>query len=249
MRRRPQRAHLLAQPGGEPERGRRRRRGPRAGTSSRRGRAGTARRRRGAARSPPELEGGHLARHGRHAAERDEQRRPRDGVPRAASRRRARWRCAGEGGRGQERARQADRQDAGRPEASGRRRAGRAPRAVGDAGCRGGAGRLRRCRERSHAPGRGRVCARRGVVLRVSLPTTAPRPPARAWVVWAVALLAYAVAVFHRASLGVAGLAAQERFDAGRVGDLAVRGASARRLRRRCRCRSASPWTAWAAGG
>ena len=32
---------------------------------------------------------------------------------------------------------------------------------------------------------------------------------------WVVALLAYAVAVFHRASLGVAGLAAQDRFDAG----------------------------------
>ncbi|HEU0103972.1 MAG TPA: MFS transporter [Mycobacteriales bacterium] len=38
---------------------------------------------------------------------------------------------------------------------------------------------------------------------------------ARAWLVWGVALLAYAVAVFHRASLGVAGTAAQERFSAG----------------------------------
>ena len=32
---------------------------------------------------------------------------------------------------------------------------------------------------------------------------------------WGVGLLAYAVAVFHRASLGVAGVQAQERFDAG----------------------------------
>ena len=43
----------------------------------------------------------------------------------------------------------------------------------------------------------------------------AARTPARAWLVWAVALLAYAVAVFHRASLSVTGVAAQERFDAG----------------------------------
>src|SRR5215217_6215370 len=38
---------------------------------------------------------------------------------------------------------------------------------------------------------------------------------ARAYAVWAVGLLAYAVAVFHRASLGVAGVEAQERFSAG----------------------------------
>src|ERR671917_1758971 len=37
----------------------------------------------------------------------------------------------------------------------------------------------------------------------------------RAYAVWAVGLLAYAVAVFHRASLGVAGVEAQERFSAG----------------------------------
>ncbi len=45
----------------------------------------------------------------------------------------------------------------------------------------------------------------------------APRvhTPSRAWLVWVVALLAYAVAVFHRSSLGVAGLAAQERLGAG----------------------------------
>lgn len=36
---------------------------------------------------------------------------------------------------------------------------------------------------------------------------------ARAWTVWLVALLVYLVAVFHRSSLAVAGLAASERFD------------------------------------
>ncbi|HEY0125751.1 MAG TPA: MFS transporter [Blastococcus sp.] len=41
------------------------------------------------------------------------------------------------------------------------------------------------------------------------------RPTGRAYAVWAVGLLAYAVAVFHRASLGVAGVEAQERFSAG----------------------------------
>src|ERR671912_2021950 len=41
------------------------------------------------------------------------------------------------------------------------------------------------------------------------------RPSARAYVVWGVALLAYVVAVFHRASLGVAAVDAQERFSAG----------------------------------
>lgn len=35
----------------------------------------------------------------------------------------------------------------------------------------------------------------------------------RAWVIWAVALAVYTVAVFHRTSLGVAGLVAAERFD------------------------------------
>jgi MFS family permease len=39
--------------------------------------------------------------------------------------------------------------------------------------------------------------------------------PARAWVVWVVGLVAYVVAVFSRASLGVAGVEAQERFGAG----------------------------------
>lgn len=35
----------------------------------------------------------------------------------------------------------------------------------------------------------------------------------RAWTIWAVALAAYLVAVFHRSSLAVAGLAAADRFD------------------------------------
>jgi MFS family permease len=43
----------------------------------------------------------------------------------------------------------------------------------------------------------------------------AARPSARAYVVWVVALTAYAVAVFQRASLGVAAVDAQERFSAG----------------------------------
>ena len=42
-----------------------------------------------------------------------------------------------------------------------------------------------------------------------------PPTPARAYAVWVVALLAYVVAVFHRASLGVAAVDAQERFSAG----------------------------------
>ncbi|WP_369138565.1 MFS transporter [Modestobacter versicolor] len=41
------------------------------------------------------------------------------------------------------------------------------------------------------------------------------RAPRRAYVVWLIALVAYAVAVFHRGSLGVAGIEAQERFSAG----------------------------------
>jgi MFS family permease len=58
------------------------------------------------------------------------------------------------------------------------------------------------------------------VVPGVTVPTPADDGPAagpstRALVVWAVALLAYAVAVFHRSSLGVAAVEAQERFSAG----------------------------------
>ena len=45
--------------------------------------------------------------------------------------------------------------------------------------------------------------------------TAAARPPAAAWLAWAIGLLAYTAAVFARASLGVAGVQAQERFDAG----------------------------------
>ncbi|MGY1887296.1 nitrate/nitrite transporter [Blastococcus sp. SYSU DS0753] len=43
----------------------------------------------------------------------------------------------------------------------------------------------------------------------------AARPSARAYAMWLVGLLAYAVAVFHRSSLGVAAVEAQERFSAG----------------------------------
>ncbi len=45
-------------------------------------------------------------------------------------------------------------------------------------------------------------------------PATDRTVPAGAWAIWLIGLLAYAVAVFHRASLGVAGVAAQERFEA-----------------------------------
>ena len=44
---------------------------------------------------------------------------------------------------------------------------------------------------------------------------TVERPSRRAYAVWGVALLAYVLAVFHRASLGVAAVEAQERFSAG----------------------------------
>ena len=46
-------------------------------------------------------------------------------------------------------------------------------------------------------------------------PPTPARTPLRAYAVWLTALAAYVVAVFHRASLGVAGVEAQERFSAG----------------------------------
>jgi MFS family permease len=41
------------------------------------------------------------------------------------------------------------------------------------------------------------------------------RPTRRAYAVWLVGLAAYTIAVFHRASLGVAAVQAQERFDTG----------------------------------
>nr|WP_211660653.1 MFS transporter [Modestobacter muralis] len=50
----------------------------------------------------------------------------------------------------------------------------------------------------------------------VSTPSvTSARTPRRAYVIWGIALVAYAIAIFHRASLGVAGIEAQERFSAG----------------------------------
>lgn len=44
-------------------------------------------------------------------------------------------------------------------------------------------------------------------------PSAARLTPRRAWLVWGVGLSIYLVAVFHRTSLAVAGLAATERFD------------------------------------
>jgi MFS family permease len=57
-------------------------------------------------------------------------------------------------------------------------------------------------------------------LVRIASPARPPsptgvRPSARAYTVWLVGLLAYAVAVFQRASLGVAGVEAQHRFSAG----------------------------------
>ncbi|GAA4615314.1 MFS transporter [Actinoallomurus liliacearum] len=58
-------------------------------------------------------------------------------------------------------------------------------------------------------------------VLTVPAEASAPRPPShplggrRAWTVWGVAALAYLIAFFHRTSLGVASLAAQQRFGVG----------------------------------
>ncbi|GAB2672571.1 MFS transporter [Thalassiella azotivora] len=45
--------------------------------------------------------------------------------------------------------------------------------------------------------------------------TDAPAPRRRAYLVWGVGIAAYVVAVLHRTSLGVAGIAAADRFDAG----------------------------------
>src|SRR3954469_14152975 len=73
--------------------------------------------------------------------------------------------------------------------------------------------RHRRAGERTHRAGR-KLPGARGVVPEVT--TNAPtRPSARAYAVWGLAVLAYAVAVFHRSSLGVAAVEAQERFAAG----------------------------------
>src|SRR6478672_5892739 len=48
---------------------------------------------------------------------------------------------------------------------------------------------------------------------RIATVTASPRPtPREAWVVWIVGILIYVLAVFHRSSLGVAGLVATERF-------------------------------------
>src|SRR5215207_10750620 len=59
--------------------------------------------------------------------------------------------------------------------------------------------------DRIHPPSR-KLLRLPGVVLRVTTPPdpAAVRPSSRAYLVWGVGLLAYAVAVFHRSSLGVA---------------------------------------------
>jgi len=49
----------------------------------------------------------------------------------------------------------------------------------------------------------------------VSRTQVEPRTPARAWAVWGIAVVAYAVAVFARSSLGVTSITAQHRFHAG----------------------------------
>jgi MFS family permease len=68
---------------------------------------------------------------------------------------------------------------------------------------------------------RRKLRGRPGVLLEVTMQHAgddappAVRPSVRAYAVWLVALVAYAVAVFHRASLGVAAVEAQDRFSAG----------------------------------
>lgn len=59
------------------------------------------------------------------------------------------------------------------------------------------------------------VSATHDTPARRTVPDVVAPASARVWLVWVVGLLAYAVAVFQRASLGVAGVAAQERFSAG----------------------------------
>ena len=54
----------------------------------------------------------------------------------------------------------------------------------------------------------------RGVLPGVTSPIVG-RPSRRAYAMWLVALAAYVVAVFHRSSLGVAAVQAQERFATG----------------------------------
>lgn len=68
--------------------------------------------------------------------------------------------------------------------------------------------------ERTH-DARGKLRRHRGVLFCVAGGGSVERPPRRAFAVWGVALLAYGLAVFHRASLGVAAVEAQDRFSAG----------------------------------
>ena len=45
--------------------------------------------------------------------------------------------------------------------------------------------------------------------------TPGPRTSARAWLVWALGMVAHTAAVFHRSSLGVTGVQAQHRLGTG----------------------------------
>jgi sugar phosphate permease len=52
------------------------------------------------------------------------------------------------------------------------------------------------------------------VPVSAAVAASEPETPSRAWLVWTVGAFAYVVAVFHRASLGVSAVEAQERFGA-----------------------------------
>ncbi|WP_278256023.1 hypothetical protein [Nocardioides convexus] len=71
-------------------------------------------------------------------------------------------------------------------------------------------------------------------------------PARRRWLVWGVGLTVYALAVFHRSSLAVAGLAATERFDISASQAGVVHHAPACWCTPPCRSRSASWSTATA---
>src|SRR3712207_5576804 len=65
------------------------------------------------------------------------------------------------------------------------------------------------------SPGAAGTNGRPGLSAFYVKPTTPERPTRRSYAVWLVGLAAYTVAVFHRSSLGVAAVEAQERFSTG----------------------------------
>ena len=71
----------------------------------------------------------------------------------------------------------------------------------------------------------------------------------RAWLVWAVGVAAYVVAVLHRTSLGVAGLEATERFDASAALLATLRRPAAAGLRRPAGARRGAARPVRARGG